>query len=156
MRSIWTCLLYTSDIPTIATTLSVENLRRPEDTATGNIKVNDKLLYTKMCIRDSLLDTGKSVTIATGSGERTGRITDILQLTEAEKTAGIRYYLTEETVHAQEWKLTGAAAGDPGVPLETSEAGGVTYIALPGFTDKADVSVTATNRYAKADITRCV
>ena len=97
--------------------------------------------------------TGKSVTIATGTGERAGVITDILQLTEAEKTAGIRYYLTEETVRAQEWKLTGATAGDPSAALEMSEAGGVTYIALPGFTDKTDVSVTATNRYAKADIT---
>ena len=110
-------------------------------------------LYKGVSPAEGLLDTGKSVTIATGTGERTGVITDILQLTEAEKTAGIRYYLTEETVHAQEWKLTGATAGDPGVPLEMSEAGGVTYIALPGFTDKADVSVTATNRYAKADIT---
>ena len=50
------------------------------------------------------------MTIATGTGERTGVITDIYSLRKP-KTAGIRYYLTEETVHAQEWKLTGATAG---------------------------------------------
>ena len=43
--------------------------------------------------------------------------------------------------------------GDPGVPLEMSEAGELPTLRFPGFTDKADVSVTATNRYAKADIT---
>jgi len=110
-------------------------------------------LYKGVSPAAGLEYTGKSVTIATGTGGRAGVITDILQLTEAEKTAGIRYYLTEETVRAQEWKLTGATAGDPSAALEMSEAGGVTYIALPGFTDKTDVSVTATNRYAKADIT---
>ena len=70
-------------------------------------------LYKGVSPAAGLEYTGKSVTIATGAGERAGVITDILQLTEAEKTAGIRYYLTEETVRAQEWKLTGATAGDP-------------------------------------------
>lgn len=34
------------DIPTVSTRLDVANNTRPADTATGNIKVGDKLTYT--------------------------------------------------------------------------------------------------------------
>lgn len=101
-----------------------------------------------------IADTGKSVEVMSKDG-RTATIEGIPQLTAKEIAENYHYYLAETVVKSDEWTFTGAVDNqdEEKTPLKTVVEGNTTYIELPGFTTKADVKITVTNRLAKADIT---
>ena len=102
----------------------------------------------------AIADTGRSVEVMSKDGH-TGTIEGIPQLTAKEAADGVHYYLAETVVTSEDWNFVAAADNQDaaGTALNTVTKGGVTYIELPGFTTKADVAITVTNRLARADIT---
>ncbi len=102
----------------------------------------------------ALADTGRSVEVMSKGGH-TGIIDGIPQLTAKETVDGVHYYLAETVEKSEDWNFVAAADNQDaaGTALNTVTKGGVTYIELPGFTTRADVAITVTNRLARADIT---
>lgn len=121
-------------------------------------------LYKGISADAAVLVNGKSVTIAsdafpenaTGGKTAQATISGIPQLTEAEQTAGVNYYLKEEVTKASDWQLTDAeiknATQDPTEPTFTPLTIENGTITLQGFTSKDEVDITVTNQYAKAEI----
>lgn len=102
----------------------------------------------------TMADTGKSVEVMSRDG-RTGTIEGIPQLTEKEAAEGYHYYLAETVTNSVDWSFVAAVDNQSAeqTALNTVVKGDVTYVELPGFTTKANVAITVTNRLAKADIT---
>lgn len=101
----------------------------------------------------------KTVTITDMAGGGKGVISGIPQINQSEYEAGWRYFIREEKVEASgsdRWlfeKAGNPAGGEENRELAVVSADNNTYIQLPGFNTKNDVSLAVTNKLAKAEIT---